>query len=175
MSFSRSLPWVPVTCIGLCASSARCSAPVQKHLQFLSLQPLLGAKAFQPMLVNAVTHQGDGPLQTEERWGSRVRLARAASRKAAVLSLSWRWIIWCWKGPWCASKSRKLNLFWLHSSSGMINTRLHTNTWQQQVAVRSFFVVVVVSCHKSTATVVSLYSWISLYFYLSGPYIKRHR
>lgn len=106
-SSSPYLPQVPVTHIGRCGSSARCYVPVQKHLHFLLLQPLLGTEAFQPMLVNAVTLQRDRPLQTEERWESRVRLERAASRKAAVLSLSWRWIIWCWGGPWCVSKSRE--------------------------------------------------------------------
>lgn len=111
ISTSPCISQVPVTHVGLCGSSTWCSVPVQKHLHFLSLQPLL---------VNAVTCQRDRPRQTEERWESRVRLERAESRKAAVLSLSRRWIIWRWGGPWCASKSRKLNLFWLHSSGGMI-------------------------------------------------------
>lgn len=137
-SSSTCIPQVPVTHIGLCGSSARCSVPVQKHLHFLLLQPLLGMKAFQPMLVNAVTRQRDRPRQTEERWESRVRLERAAGRKAAVLSLSRRWIIWCWGGPWCASKSRKTEFVLVALQRWNDNTRLHTKTWQQQVAIPFF-------------------------------------
>lgn len=171
MSFSPCLLQVPVTHIGLCGSSSRCSVPVQKHLHFLSLQLLLGTKAFQPMLVNAVTRQRDRPLQTEERWESRVGLGWAADRKAAVLSLSRRWIIWRWGGPWCAGKSRETEFVLATLQQWNDNMRLHTKTWQQQVVVPFFFV----SFQKSTATVVSLHSWISLYFYLSGPNIKRHQ